>query len=791
MNASRRWLEAFLRRPLEVHDLIEKLANLGAPADAVEPIHAELRDILVAVVEEVRPHPSADRLRLCTVNDGSGTLKHVVCGASNVEAGLKYPFAPVGATLPGGLTIEKRKLRGEPSEGMLCSARELGLGEDHDGLLTLDTEAAPGTRLLDSLDLADDRLVLDTSPARGDQLGHKGLARELAVAYRTGFRLPDIPGATPDAVPPVRRAAGASGETAGVTVAIEPAAGCARFTGAVVRGVAVGPSPLWLRRRLESVGLRSIGNVVDATNYVLFELGQPLHAYDLATLRGGWIAARLAAPGEHLITLDGVERKLAGTMTVIADADAVRGVAGVMGGRDSEVGPGTTDLFLECAWFDPRATRRTRRALGLATEASHRFERGTDLWGVPDALRRCLELILAVAGGRVEGEPVDVWPEPRNPARIFLRTARTAQILGAELPLHEIERCLVAVGAAVVAKPADGRLAVDVPGWRPDLIEEIDLIEEVARVHGYGAFSDELRPFRTGNQTDAPVETAARSIRAGLGAEGLYEAITLPMGPEDGSGAVAILNPPSAEHGFLRTRLLSGLTRQVELNWANQVRDVRLFEIGTVFASEGPGARPREATHVAGVLTGARWPAHWSDGGHTPDVDQWDLRGLFERAVSLAIPAATVQVENDRWVARLPEGERVGEAGPLAADAPPWAPPLWGFELRVDPAPRAAARYAPLPVTPASSRDLALLVPDGVTVATVLAAVRENGTLLESVAVLDEYRGPGLPAGRRGVALRLTFRGRERTLRDSDVDGAVQRILGRLETACDVTLRTA
>jgi phenylalanyl-tRNA synthetase beta chain len=480
-------------------------------------------------------------------------------------------------------------------------------------------------------------------------------------------------------------------------------------------------------------------------------------------------------------------------MTVIADGERPDGVAGVMGGRRSEVSDATTDLFLECAWFEPKATRRTRRALGLSTEASQRFERGTDLWGVPDALRRCLTVIGAVAGGKTEGDAVDVWPEPKNPPRIFLRQKRVAQVLGIELPVHELERCLVAIGATVVAKPAEERLAVEVPGWRPDLAAEIDLIEEVARMHGYDAFPDELPPFRVGNQVDSPLEVTARTIRRGLTAEGLYEAITLPMGlaePET-TGAVAILNPLSQDHSHLRRFLLPSLIRQVEANWAGHVRDVRLFEIGTVFESAGSGSRPHEETHVAGILTGSRWPGHWTDGGHTPDVDRWDLKGLFERAVSLAIPGARMQVEGAGWVARLPDGRQVGRAEVLAADAPPWAGPLFGFELRVDPAPRTPVRFVPAPSTPAASRDLALLLPEGLAIADVIDAVGgAGGVLLESVEVVDEFRGSGLPPGRRSVALHLVMRGRDRTLRDSDVDGVVNRVLERLATI-DVTLRTA
>ena len=388
---------------------------LGAPVDAVEPLHAGLADIVIGLVEEVRPHPNADRLRVCRVNDGTAERRNVVCGATNVEAGRKYPFAPVGATLPGGLHIEKRKLRGELSEGMLCSARELGLGQDGDGIWELGTDAPPGSRLLEALAIADHRLVVDVGPNRPDLLGHKGIARELSASYGVPFRLPVIPGSPAIDVPPVRRV-GNSGSVGAVRTATEDLDGCPRLLAAVLRGVRVGPSPEWLARRLEAAGVRSINNVVDATNYVMLELNQPMHAYDIARLRGPSVVARRAAPGETVVTLDGVERKLTPEMTVIADDGGAIGVAGVMGGAATEVTAETTDVFLECAYFTPAGIRRTRRALGLSTEASYRFERGIDRWGGVEALRRCIDLIGATAGGELADTPIDVGPGPGESA---------------------------------------------------------------------------------------------------------------------------------------------------------------------------------------------------------------------------------------------------------------------------------------------------------------------------------------------------------------------------------------
>jgi phenylalanyl-tRNA synthetase beta chain len=790
MNVSLRWLEEFLRRPLEVKDVTERLAMLGAPVDAVEPLHTDLEDILIGLVEDVRPHPNADRLHVCVVNDGTPERRHVVCGAANVEAGHKYPFAPVGATLPGGLRIEKRKLRGENSEGMLCSARELGLGQNGDGIWELGTAAPPGSRLLEALPLADHRLVVDVGPNRPDLLGHKGLARELSASYGIPFRLPTIPGSPTIDVPPVRRV-GNTGDVGGVRTAIEDFDGCPRLLAAVIHGVKVAPSPEWLVRRLEAGGVRSINNVVDATNYVMLELSQPMHAYDIARLRGPSVVARSAQPNEVVVTLDGVERKLAPEMTVIADDGSAIGVAGVMGGAATEVTTETVSVFLECAYFTPGGIRRTRRALGLSTEASYRFERGIDRWGGVEALRRCIEIIGVTAGGELAGSPIDVGPGPSNPPRIFLRPDRVTQLLGVELPWQSLENYLVAIGATLVSKPEDGRIAVEAPSWRPDLTREVDLIEEVARLHGYEKFPADLRPFRLGTLPDAAIERITSEVRRGLARQGLMEVLPLPTGPADGADSVRLLNPLSSTDGHLRRRLLPGLIRLVESNWSHRVADVRLFEIGTVFAAAVAGERPREQRHVAAVLTGHREPPHWSGTGQE-SMDIWDLKAQFQAAIGLAIPGGTVQVEGSEWTACDREGRTVGWAGPIAADAPPWAAQLFGYEIALDPAPPRPLRYAGLPSTPSSERVLALLLTEGTTVREVQDVLgRVGGDLLEAVSIESDYRGPELPSGARSVAFRLTFRASDRTLRDAEVDAVEARMLATLTTELGIRRRDA
>ena len=791
MIVSRRWLEALLGRPLEARELEARLVQLGVPVEAIVPLHQDLGDILVARVLEVQPHPNADRLTLCSVDPGgSGGPVAVVCGAPNVQTGKKYPYAPVGAVLPGGFKLERKKIRGVESNGMLCSAKELGLGEDQAGILELDTPAAPGVRLLDALPLADDQLVLEVTANRPDLLCHKGVARELAAVLGATVKLPPIPGApSPSIRPSVRQSD--RGVVDGVDLRLEDAEGCPRYMAAVIRGVRVGPSPGWLAERLRAVGQRPINNVVDATNYILFELNQPLHAFDLGKLRGPAVVIRRARSGERIVTLDGVPRTLTADMTAICDAERPTIVAGVMGSADSEVSEATTDLVLECAYFQPTRIRRTRRALALSSESSYRFERGIDLLGMPDALRRATELILAVAGGEVREPPLDLWPRPEQPRVVFLRPARVSHLLGVEIARAEIERLLSSVG--FVAAPKDDRLAVQVPGWRPDVTRDVDLIEEVARLRGYDSFPDELRPYRPGTVPDAPEEQAKARVRATLVGAGLLEAWTMSLGPADGPDAVTVLNPLSAEEAHLRRRMLPGLVRRVQHNWAGSVRDVRLFEVGAVFhTADGAGSAPEEYLSVAGVVTGARRPPHWSEGAKVPDMDIWDLKYHFELAVGMASPGALLRPAPDGagWEAATTAGDVVGWGGAIDVDVPKWAAPVYGFEVRlaVGAAPHVA--YRPLPATPPVMVDLALVLPAGVSVAAVEAVLRrEAGPLLVRLEVLSDYRGAGVPAGSRSVAWHCEFRDPVRTLRDKDVEQIVAKALGALEGELDVRRR--
>ncbi|HEX7119706.1 MAG TPA: phenylalanine--tRNA ligase subunit beta [Longimicrobiales bacterium] len=805
MNVSYRWLTALAPGLDEAPERIaERLAMYGAPVDEVDAVGAAISDVVIARVESVRRHPNADRLSLCEVDAGTGEVLQVVCGAPNVRAGHYYPFAPVGAGLPGGIKIRKAKIRGEESRGMLCSERELGLGRGHEGIMELHGRYTPGESFAEALGLDDVRLVVDVTPNRPDLLSHWGVARELAPGGEAGLRLPPFP---------ERGAAGAGtvrfervereGETGGVKVVLEDSRGCPRYLGVVIRGVRIGPSPDWLAARLRAVGLRPINNVVDATNYVLYELGQPLHAFDLDRLGGGEVRIRRARAGEAIVTLDGERRVLSEDMVVIADAERPVAVAGVMGGLDSEVTEETTNVFLECALFDPKTTRRTRRALGMSTDASYRYERGVDPEGMERAALRAVELILAVAGGEPVGVGVAVDPEPASAPVVAIRPSRTSALLGVELGADAISGYLEPLGFRVVDR-GDDVLRVRVPGPRwYDVAREADLIEEVARRHGYDAFPEELRPFRPSAVPEDAMAGLESRLREFLVGRGFLEARLASFAPES-AGDVALLNPLSAEEGRLRRALLPGVLRQVELNFARAVRSVRLFEIGTVFApGPAPDAAPLEATHLAVAFTGARMQPHWS--GEAPAFDLWDLKALLEElcdvlgvggaAVEPGVPDGRAFAPSEAFRVVDRDGQALGGGGRIDArviDAPAWAEPVWALELALSPGLAAVERptYRPAPAFPAVERDAALLVPDALPAARVEAVIRDaGGAILEAVFPFDLYRGRGVAEGVRSIAYRLRFRAADRTLTDPEVDEAFGRILNRLEEELGVRRR--
>lgn len=812
MNVSYRWLREIAPGIREEPDaLADRLGMLGAPVEAVTRPGAGLDDIIIARVLRAERHPNADRLSLCQVDPGTGEPLSVVCGAPTIVEGALYPFAPAGSTLPGGMTIRKAKIRGEVSNGMLCSEKELGLGRSHEGIMRLSDTLPLGERLVDALRLDDVILSLEVTPNRPDLLSHVGVARELAPDGHHGTELPPFPdsdGERSDAtMPPVAlRREERAGTVGGVEIRIEDTEACGRYMAAIIEGVEVGPSPAWLAGRLRALGQRPINNVVDATNYVLQELGQPLHAFDADRLRGGEVIVRRAT-GERMVTLDDVERKLDDTMLVIADGEGPVAVAGVMGGAASEVTAQTTRVLLECAWFEPKSVRATARSLGLSTDASYRFERGVDRDSMALALHRTAELIQAVAGGRVEEESLDLYPSPAEPRVVRVRPSRVERVLGEPIPAEEVERMLVHLGFEL-RDGSEDELAFAVPGFRThDVAREVDLIEEVARRHGYERLPGDLRPYRPNTVPDAPLSQLEDRLRDRLAGRGLLETRSIPMAP-DGAGTVPLERPLSAEEGVLRSTLTHGLLRAVELNHARGVRDVRLFEIGTTFHDSPPGELPVEETRLALVLTGRRRPEHWS--GDAGDWDIWDLRGLIEelaRDLGLESPGiapigqdpgtlALPGLYRQDTVLGLQEGDTlVGVGGEIAAgsiDAPAWAAPALAFEVTLTPSMAVSRRpvLKPVPTRPASDRDLALLVPETLPAAEVAATIRgAAGPLLEALRIFDLYTGQGVEDGIRSIGFRLVFRDPERTLKDEEVDAAVERVLKRLEDAHGVERR--
>jgi phenylalanyl-tRNA synthetase beta chain len=813
MNVSYEWLRAlvpFRETPAKLRDLI---TSRVATVDELVPLRQDLAPIVVARVVEAGRHPDSDHLWVTKVDAGTGTLLDVVCGAPNVEAGKLYPFAPTGTTMPNGLKIERRRIRGQTSNGMLCSPRELGLGEDHEGILELSVDAAPGTPFLKVMPAGDTKLVIDVSPNRPDLLSHLGVAREIAAAVDSPVALPRIDGA--DAAVPTASRVRAEGRTGGIDVRVQEEGLVRRYMAAVIRGIRVGPSPEWLVRRLEAVGSRSINNVVDATNYVLHELGQPTHAFDLQRLAGGAVVVRRARAGERITTLDGLERTLVDTMTVIADAQRPQAVAGIMGGRDSEVSESTTEILLEVASFDPARTRATRRSLGLSTDASYRFERGVDPLLAPAALERTVRLIIAVAGGRVDDPPVDVYAGDSLPTPLPLRVSRVRTILGDLVPADEVASLLRGVGFDARVESNDV-VRVMTPSWRIDVQREIDLIEEVARLRGYDSFPDEIRPFRAGNVPDDPQWLLARRVRDALVGAGLLETRPMPFVRGADTGYVRVANPLAENEAFLRRDILDTLSRRAEYNLARMQGDLRLFEIGATFLPDE--SLPHEELHVGALIMGRRRPPHFTDPKsdefeRAMTFDAWDVKALAELVCDQVYGPGAVSFvaggSDELWELRVGES-RVGVVRALSLDAPVWAKPAFGVELSLgvvdstnvappgqhdyrvaEYAPVRVKPFRPIPSQPASTMDLALLVPQSVGAEIVERAIRDvAGDLLESILLFDEHSGGKIETGSRSLAWRLTFRHPERTLSAKEMEGRRTNVLRHLEKTLNVRPRS-
>jgi len=804
MNASYEWLRAFVPFKLSPTELRDLLTSRCATVDDLVSLRDDLRDIVIGRVAEVGRHPNSDHLWLTKVDTGSGTLLEVVCGAANVTANALYPFAPVGAVLPGGVKIEKKKIRGETSEGMLCSAKELGLGQDYEGIMALTLAAEPGTRFLDAMPIGDTRLVIDVLPNRPDLLSHEGLAREIAAATGGTVNRPKIAEQKPFVIQ-THTVKATSGKVGDVTVRLEDTDGCMRYAGAVITGLKVGPSPDWLVQRLQSVGARSINNVVDATNYMLLGFGQPMHAFDLEKIARDTVVVRKTRGEELIKTLDGVDRTLPPGAVVIGDAERAQAIAGIIGGAGSEVSDTTTEIFLEVAAFNPARIRATRRKLGVSTDASYRFERAVDVDAIPGLVDYAARLILSIAGGIPQGNPIDLYPLPKRPVPISLKLLRVARLLGEPVEAGEVEKNLRTVGFRIAPEAKDV-LKVTPPSWRHDVHGDVDLAEEIARLRGYDSFSSELRPFRASAVPDSPLVAVTKRVEETLVGAGLNEVRPMPFVAEGKGATVRVTNPLAEDEAYLRGDLLTTLISRAEYNLARMQGNVRLFEIGTAFfAGDDPAslpgpkkaALPREEMHAAALVMGQRHPTHFTK--PVPETyDEWDLKYLADIIATAAFPSATVKLipgsGDTLWEISV-DGRTVGAARRLTLDAPVWAKPAFGVEINLEAVEQGAGTqktYRAIPMTPRAQVDLALLAPVNVTAAQVEAVIRrEAGALLETLTLFDEFTGQGIPGGSRSLAWALTFRDPERTLMDKEVQGRTTQIVKALEGELGVRQRTA
>ena len=763
----------------------------GLEVDSVSPAAGVFSGVVVGEVLSTEQHPDADKLRVCQVSNGSETFQ-VVCGAPNVRPGLKIPFAMIGAQLPGDFKIKKAKLRGVESNGMLCSQAELQVGEGNDGLMELPADAPVGEDIRVYLSLEDASIEVDLTPNRGDCLSLAGLAREVGALY-----------AAPVTRPVVAVVPAAHDEVRSVEV-LAPAA-CPRYLGRVIRNVDLSrPTPLWMVERLRRADVRSIDAAVDVTNYVMLELGQPLHAFDLAEINGG-IRVRMAEEGEKLVLLDGQEVSLRSDTLVIADHARALAIAGVMGGEHSGVTAKTRDVFLESAFFDQIAVAGKARSYGLHTDASHRYERGVDWKLAREAMERATGLLLEITGGEA-GPIIETVNEQYLPsiAPITLRAARISQMLGMEMDLAEVEQLLSALGLTITAE-GEGQWRVEVPSHRFDISLEVDLIEELARLYGYNRLPVRYPQARLAPQAKAEARSDLPELRRLLVARGYQEAITYSfIDPKQfelfspGVEPLLLANPISNDMAAMRASLWPGLVKSLQHNLNRQQDRVRLFESGLRFVGQLEGLK--QEPMLAGVVCGSRLPEGWAQGREV--VDFFDVKADVEAVLGFAgaldafsfvpgkhpalHPGQTARIERD--------GREVGYVGAihpelsknLGLDRPVFVFELVLAEVALGKMPK----FHELSRFPEVRRDLALLADRDVAASAVLDVIRENaGEWLTELRLFDVYQGKGIDPHRKSLAVGLTWQHPSRTLNDDEVNATTQNILTSLEQRLNATLR--
>lgn len=824
MKLSYRWLQQYIALDLSPSELAEALIGLGLEVEAVEPLGTDLNGVVIGRVLEVHPHPNADRLRICQVDLGHNRSASIVCGAPNVAAGQKVAVATPGTTLllsdrEGNhqpVTIRKTQIRGAVSEGMICAEDELGLSDDHSGILVLPDDAPVGQPFREylrqqGLIVPDYQLEISLTPNRADAASHLGVARDLSALLDRPLHRPEV--ALPEPGGEASRQ---------LQVTIDAPEACPRYVALLVRNVRVGPSPLWLRQRLAAIGLRSINNVVDVTNYVLHECGQPLHAFDFDQLRGARIHVRRARAGETFTTLDGKTRQLPEGALLICDAERPVALAGIMGGENSEVTAHTTNVLIESAYFDPSTIRRTSKTLGLQTDSSYRFERGIDAGLQRWAAARAAQLIVEVAGGEIVPGVVDVQMQRFEPRTVVLRLTRLKQLLGAEIPFDDTVRILDRLGFQ--PRQEGAALRCTVPLYRPDVTEEIDLIEEVARVHGYDRLPQPdtfIVPARV--PVEPPTQELRRRMRMLLASFGLREIYTNSLLPRNvahqftaasdatehpnASHLVETLNPISAEMAVLRPSLLPGLVQTAVHNQNRGQEALRFFEFGRVFRRTDrtdtlvPGFAEHEALIIG--LSGPHAPEGWDVQPRLTDF--FDLKGLLETLLATLhlsdrialIPAETPAPTAAYQVNLVADGQVLGTLARLSdtlQEAYELRAPLYYAELNWDAFvalayPVQQRRYQSFSRFPEVARDLAVLVDQDQPVGPLLETIRKaGGDLLRYVGIFDVYEGKRIPSGKKSVAFSLRF-GANRTLTDEEVDACVATILQQLQQQFGAQLR--
>ena len=792
MKFSEQWLRGWVNPQVSRDELVARLSMAGLEVDSVTPAAGQFSGIVVGEILATEQHPDADKLRVCQVSNGQETFQ-VVCGAPNARPGIKIPFAMIGAELPGDFKIKKAKLRGVESFGMLCSAAELQISEENDGLLELATDAPVGEDIRQYLNLDDASIEIGLTPNRGDCLSIAGLARDVSALYDVPVTRPRVPAvsAVHDEVRPVE---------------VSASAACPRYLGRVIRNVDLSkPTPLWMVERLRRSDVRSIDAAVDITNYVMLELGQPMHAFDLAEINGG-IHVRMAEEGEKLVLLDGQEVALRADTLVIADHTRALAIAGVMGGEHSGVNTEKTrDLFLESAFFEPISVAGKARSYGLHTDASHRYERGVDSQLAREAMERATALVLEIVGGEA-GPIVEAVSEALLPkvAPVTLRAERITQMLGMEMPTSQVEQLLNALELKTQDNGA-GQWTVEVPSHRFDISLEVDLIEELARLYGYNRLPVRYPQARLAPKARLEARGELPTLRRLLVARGYQEAITYSfIDPKlfelfsPGVEPLLLANPISSDMAAMRVSLWPGLVKALQHNLNRQQDRVRLFESGLRFV--GQLGDLKQQPMIAGVVTGSRLPEAWANGRDAADFFdvKADVEALLGYSGALAEftfsagkhpalhPGQTARIERD--------GKEVGYLGaihPELAKTLGLERPVFVFELVLSEVVEGRLpAFSELSKFPETRRDLALITGRDIASSAVLEVIRDNaGEWLTDLRLFDVYQGKGIDPDRKSLAVGLTWQHPSRTLNDDEVNTTLQNILTSLEQRLNTTLR--